>query len=107
MTSDPTPVPHLYKVHLTEREATSLTWIAARYETAEILCNHMHLCDDVEPDAYGSYPHGPAVISLPEHVAWGYVGALAEENGNPNQMVPTCVGGELSEKLLALYLEIG
>lgn len=97
---------HTYEVHLTKEEAETLSWLSTRYDTAEILWSHAELHDDVEPDAYGSYPHGPAVIRLPEHAAWDYMDALKDENGNPNQLVPTCVGGSLSEKLLTLYVGI-
>jgi hypothetical protein len=101
--TDPT---HTYQVHLTEQEARTLARLACRYETADILYCHMNLCDDMEPDAYGPCSHGPAVISLPEYAAWDYRDALADENGNPNQLVPACVGGSLAEKLLTLYVEI-
>lgn len=103
MTSDPIPQPHFYKVHLTSDQARTLSWLAGRYETAEILMRHAQ-DRPLTSDPYAAYP--PALIRLPEHAAGDYLGALAEENGNPNQMVPTCVGGDLSEKLLTLYLEI-
>ena len=91
--------PHTYRVSLEEDEVRTLSWLGERYETAEILCSHMELCAVEEGGAY-------AQITLPEHIAWDYETALREENGNPDQMLPTCVGVPLGDKLIALYLAI-
>lgn len=79
-----------YRLVLDGDEAKALSWLAARYDTSAILYAH-------EEDG---------VIMLPEPDAWRYMEALWEENGNPLQVLPTCVGGTLAEKLLELYDEI-
>lgn len=82
-----------YVVPLNGDECRTLAWIAARYDTAGILWAHTEEDDDGEG----------AMLRLPESEAWRYRDALATENGNPDQLVPACVGGTLAEKLEELY----
>lgn len=93
---------HTYQVSLSEHESETLAWLASRYESADLLWLHTEHPEDASP---GDETY-PSTIVLPEHVAWEYLDLLADENGNPNQMIPACVGGELADKLLTLYVEI-
>lgn len=79
-----------YTVHLTDDETKALSWLAARHETAAILWAY-------EEDN---------VITLPEYEAWRYLEEMVKENGNPNQVIPTCAGGSLASKLIDLWESI-
>ena len=90
---------YVYRLTFTKEEFKSLAWLADRYTTAEILWNHTELAGSM-----GSVEVW--VMNLPESEAWSYQEALKEENGNPDQVLPTCVGGTLAEKLVELYESI-
>lgn len=94
-----------YVVSLTSKEADALAWVAARYETAAILWAH---CEPSNDDYIsGKYIEATEhVITLPEHEAWRYLEELSAENGFDGQILPTCVGGTLGEKLIELWESI-
>ena len=77
---------HRYHLRLTEGEIDSLSWVAARYDSADTLIQALEAEDDA----------GHFTIS--EADAWGYLEALAAEDGDC--MVPPCIGGDLATKLI-------
>lgn len=89
-----TRLAYVYVVPLTENEARSLAWVAARYSSAHVLWAHT---DEDE--------NGTQYVRLREHEAWEYVRTLDEdEDGSP--LVPPCVGGTLADKLADLHERI-
>lgn len=78
-----------YKIHISPEEMKSLSWMAEKYESAEVLYNHL---EEVEDGLY----------VLPEHGAMEYMEALEEEG----MVVPPNIGGELADKLITLFYEI-
>lgn len=94
-----------YVVTLTDNEANTLAWLAARYETAAILWAH---CEPANDDIVnGVYVEATEhLITLSEPEAWRYVDELEGENGNPYQIIPTGAGGTLASKLVDLWESI-
>lgn len=80
-------------IEITQHEADDLTWVAARYLTAEWLTDRMESVVD------GELYH----IIVGDDEGQEYLDLLADENGNPGQTLPTCIGGELGDKLNRLY----
>jgi hypothetical protein len=86
----------VYTLTLTADEHKALAWIADRYTSAEVLYDGLDATDDNDQDWGGNF-------TIAEHVVWEYMEALPEDNGNPGQIVPPCVGGTLADKLVRLW----
>ena len=84
-----------YVFELTDRERDALAWIADRYPSAEVLFDGATWSADDDGDRW--------VALVPEHVAWNYRDALADDNGVPDAVLPPCAGGRLAEVLLDLW----
>lgn len=85
-----------YTLTLTYDEQRALGWVADRYTSAEVLYKGMFALGDEEDG-------GTVTYTIPEHIVWEYLDALPEDNGNPGQIVPPCVGGTLADKLVDLW----
>jgi hypothetical protein len=86
-----------YLIPVTAAEEQTLAWLADRYTTAETLWSCIGYADDDDDSR---------ILRIPETVAWRYVEELKDENGNPDQFLPTCVGGTLADKLVDFYNSI-
>lgn len=92
-----------YTIQITRRERMDLGWVANRYESARVLYDGM---EPVEEDMIDDTP-GASILEtweIPESVAWEYMEALREEDGNV--IVPPRIGGQLADKLVAFLNSI-
>ena len=83
-----------YVFELTDRERDALAWIADRYPSAEVLFDGATWAADDDGDTW--------TAKVPEHVAWNYRDALADDNWRTLGL-PPCAGGRLAEVLLDLW----
>lgn len=96
----------MYKLKLSRAELDSLAWVGDRYESAGILYDGLILADtEFNNQYFDSDIDGEFTWHIPEHIAWEYMESLETENGC-GQIVPTCIGGKLAEKLIELYERI-
>lgn len=93
----------MYTLTLTDGELKSLAWVADRYISAQVLYDSLTCNDTCERDMCPC-DCKETTYNLQEHEVWDYMEALKEEDGN--QLVPPCIGGTLSEKLINLYQSI-
>ena len=86
---------YFYRFELSDRERDALAWIADRYPSAGVLYDGAEWTADNDGDRW--------VALVSEHVARNYRDALADDNGDPDAVLPPCAGGRLADVLLDLW----
>lgn len=84
-----------YKICFTDDELDALAYLSGRYESAKILFVSMESDENIDTPDNNNFV-------IPEHVAWEFQGACAEEDGG----ITPCCSPELENKLRKLLNSI-
>lgn len=85
------------KINVPPAEMSALEWVAQRYGSAEFLIGNLEPIEGI--------PGHDQIVMTPKDCA-EYVQLLLNENNDPKQKIPTCLGGKIALRLMHGYTHI-